>query len=210
MGGGFSGEKPYEKIELPKEEVKKQPGQKEYLDKNGKLLINQTGLELVQHFESCFLKAYIDPVGVPTIAWGRIVYPDGKKVRIGDTCTQAQADEWLLEDLYLEGARFVRGMTIDSVENKLNSNQFSALVGFTYNRGAGRYRDYIAPYINTSNLDMAMDSLISINWAGSDRRYMLGLDRRRWAEKYLFEGKDWTKFKDVKWFVHFKSRGYKE
>lgn len=203
MGKGPNGEQGFEPPPL------KDIGQEFYLDKNGKLLVNREGLLLIQHFEGCYLKAYRDSVGVPTIAWGRIVYPDGRKVQVGDTCTQAQADAWLLEDIYLEGAKYVRAYLDDSVETELNSNQFSSLAGFTYNRGAGRFRDYVASFINNRKFPQAMDSLVKINFAGPNREYLLGLDRRRWAEKYLFEGHDWRAFDTVAKFKAFKANGYK-
>ena len=51
--------------------------------------------------EGCKLKAYRCPAGVLTIAWGRT-----NGVKAGDTCTQEQADQWLLEDL----AEFEQGI----------------------------------------------------------------------------------------------------
>lgn len=195
------------KPQVPSEKASR--GGSRFFDKNGRLLINRTGIQLIQHFEGCYLKAYQDSVGVWTIAWGRIVYPDGRKVKKGDTCTQEQADAWLLEDIYAEGSKYVRVFLNDDVEAELNDDQFSALVGFCYNRGAGRFRDYVAPFINKRDFPGAMKSLCSVNWAGPDRKYLLGLDRRRWAERYLFEGKDWSEFNNVAKFQAFKNRGYR-
>lgn len=203
----------YDRIEIPKETkvppVMDTSSGKVFFDKNGKFLINQKGLDLVKHFEGLYLEAYQDSVGVWTIAYGRINYPDGKKVRKGDRCTQAQADQWLLEDLYAEGAKYVRAFLDDSVESELSADQFSALVGFTFNRGAGRFRDYVAGHLNKRDFTQAIDSLVKVNWAGADRKYLLGLDRRRWAEKYLFEGRDWRAFDTVGKFKQFKDRGYR-
>lgn len=182
---------------------------KNYYDKSGMLLVNQSGLELIQHFEGCYLKAYQDSVGVWTIAWGRIVFPNGRKVRAGDTCTQLEADEWLLQDIWGEGSKYVRALLDDPIEGELSANQFSALAGFTYNRGVGRFRDYLAPFLNKRDFTGAMDSLVRVNWAGADRKYLLGLDRRRWAERFLFEGKPWEQFKSIEYFKAFRDRGYR-
>lgn len=54
-----------------------------------------------------------------------------------------------------------------------------------------------------------MKSLVSYNWAGANHKYLLGLDRRRWAEKILFEGGDWTRLDTVSKFKSFRERGYK-
>lgn len=178
-----------------------------YSDNSGKFLINGEGLALVKHFEGCYLKAYLDSVKVATIGWGTIVYPSGKKVKMGDTCTQAEADSWLLLQLYTEAAKYVRAFLNN--EDDLSENEFSALVGFTYNRGAGRFRDYIAGHMNSGDKAGAFKALLGVNWAGADHKYLLGLDRRRWAEFYLASGKDWRAFDTVAKFQAFKNRGYK-
>lgn len=191
--------------------------QTKYSDNSGKFLINGSGLELVQHFESCFLEAYLDPVNVWTIGWGRIRYPNGKPVKKGDSCTKEEALVWLLHDLYEEGAKYIRSMT--DTEDMLNEDQFSALVSFTYNRGAGRYNQKLDDlcdaglankHLDAKEIKAITDCILTYNWAGiQNPRYLLGLDRRRWAEKYLFEGKDWSPFKSISWFKAFKERGYK-
>lgn len=203
----------YEKIEVGNSHQEPAPPTlataNKYSDNSGKFLINGSGLDMVKHFEGLYLKAYRDSVGVLTLGYGRIVHPDGKKIQDGETCTEQEAESWLLHDLYAEGAKYVRVFTQDEREAALSENEFSALVGFTFNRGAGRYRDYLAGFINAGDHAGAMRSLVSVNWAGADRKYLLGLDRRRWAERYLFEGKDWTPFKDIAWFKQFKARGYR-
>jgi lysozyme len=49
-------------------------------------------LPQIKREESCRLSAYYDSNGVPTIGWGRA----DRGVYIGMTCTQDEADEWLL------------------------------------------------------------------------------------------------------------------
>lgn len=193
----------------PVKPAPKEEGNIKYSDNSGKFLINSDGLAQQKHFEGLYLKAYLDSVGVPTIGYGRIKYPDGRKVKLGDTCTEHEAEIWLLDDLYGEGAKYVRAFLNDDVEKELNEDQFSALVGFTFNRGAGRFRDYVAPFINRRDFKGAMESLVKVNYAGADRKYLLGLDRRRWAERYQFEGKDWRAFDNIAKFRAFRDRGYR-
>lgn len=181
--------------------IEEGPVENVYKNKAGLFIINQQGFEQVKHFEGCYLKAYVDPVGVATIGFGRITNSDGSKVKIGQTCTQADADAWLLEDLEGEGAKYVRAFLTN--EDALNDNEFSACVGFTFNRGAGRFREYIAPFLNKGDKAGAMESLVTVNWAGRERKYLLGLDRRRWAEKLLFEGKNWRDVDSVQKFKEF-------
>ena len=79
--------------------------------------INAAGLALVKSFETCRLVAFLPtPNDVPTIAWGHT-----KGVNLGDTCTQDQADEWLVEDLSWAEQTVDTHATIS-----LTDNQFSA------------------------------------------------------------------------------------
>jgi GH24 family phage-related lysozyme (muramidase) len=43
--------------------------------------ISSNCLDLIKKFEGLELDAYLDPVGVPTIGYGTIRYPDGRKVK---------------------------------------------------------------------------------------------------------------------------------
>ena len=75
--------------------------------------------------EGCKLKAYRCPAGKPTIGWGRT-----RGVKMGDTCTQAQADAWFVEDLteFADGVQ--RVLKRDASENELG-----AMVSLAYNIG---------------------------------------------------------------------------
>jgi lysozyme len=55
---------------------------------------SKDGLHLTESFESCKLTAYLDTGGVPTIGYGHT-----KGVKLGMTCTQEQAEQWLREDV---------------------------------------------------------------------------------------------------------------
>lgn len=152
-----------------------------------KFVINDAGLKLVEYYEGCELKSYMDSVGVWTIGLGRIRHDDGSAVGPGETCTQAQADAWLRSDLEKEGAHYVRAWT-----KELNENQFSALTSFCFNRGAGRLRRLLAMPGNVE------DNLIKFDWAGSEDNHLLGLMRRRRSEATLYVGDDWTFWKGWK------------
>lgn len=53
------------------------------------------GIELIKKKESLKLIAYYCPAKVPTIGYGTTRYPDNTPVKIGDTCTQEQAQSWI-------------------------------------------------------------------------------------------------------------------
>lgn len=170
-----------------------------FKNSRGQFLINQAGFELVKHFEGCYLRAYQDSVGVWTIGWGRIKYDNGGPIEQFDVCTQAEADTWLLEDLENDGGRYVRAY----ISEGLNPNQFSALCSFTYNRGAGRLKEAVDK-AGARGVSALAEVILQYDWAGADHKYLLGLDRRRHAERELFNGNDWRKFDTVAKFQKWK------
>ena len=86
--------------------------------------INSKGLELVKHFESCFLKAYKCSAGVWTIGWGHtgLQHKDGT-VHAGRVISQAKADELLEYDMEQFEARVNTFVNVP-----ITSDMFSALV----------------------------------------------------------------------------------
>ncbi len=84
---------------------------------------------LIAQSEGCRLRAYRCPAGIPTIGWGET---DG--VRMGDVCTQDQADQWLLEDLQ-ERTRKVAALCAVSP----GGNELGAMVSLAYNIGLGAF-----------------------------------------------------------------------
>ena len=97
--------------------------------------ISTNGLNIIEEFEGLYLKAYKDIAGIPTIGYGTIRYPNGDKVKMGDVCTQEQADRWLRFEAVEKCA--VLDQTIGRLAIKLNQNEFDAIASFIYNLGEG-------------------------------------------------------------------------
>jgi len=136
------------------------------------MIISNKGLDLIKKFEGCRLKAYKDPAGVPTIAYGHTA-----GVKMGDTITQEQADELLRDDLVIYEGK------VDKYDNKYhwNQNQFDALVSFAYNIGS---IDQLTSNGRRS-IKTISDKILEYNKAGGKK--LEGLVRRRKAEKALFD-----------------------
>lgn len=79
--------------------------------------------------EGCKLKAYRCPAGIPTIGWG---HTGG--VKMGDTCTQEQADAWFAIDLSVFADSVQRALKRDASENEMG-----AMVSLAYNIGAAGF-----------------------------------------------------------------------
>lgn len=142
--------------------------------------ISQAGLDLIKQWESCVLTAYPDPgTGAApwTIGWGHTggVVP-------GMTISQEEADELLSEDV----GQFEEAVN-RLVAVPLSQNQFDALTSFTFNVGEGALeRSTLLKKLN--NYDMAGAAAQFDRWVKSGETTLLGLVRRRAAERKMFEG----------------------
>jgi len=94
--------------------------------------IDSAGREFIYNHEGVRLKAYKDVAGIPTIGVGFTYYPGGRKVKIGDTITQAECDSMFtnIVSSYEEAVN-------KFVKVPINQNQFNALVSFSFNVGTG-------------------------------------------------------------------------
>ena len=102
--------------------------------------MSTAGITLICSFEGLKLKAYDGGGGVWTIGYGTTIYPNGIKVKKGDTCTLEQAKSYMAHDLKKFELVVNSAVTVD-----LNQNQFDALVSLTYNIGVNALKKiYIA------------------------------------------------------------------
>ena len=145
---------------------------------------SQDGVNLIKSFEGLRLTAYRDPVGVLTIGYGTT-----KGVSPGMQITQSQAEAFLKQDL----AQFEQAVN-DDVKVKLSSDQFDAVVSFTYNVGEGALASStLLRLLNQGDYQGAAAQFARWN-KGDGGVELAGLTRRRQAEKALFLGQDYTAF----------------
>ncbi|MFB2974819.1 glycoside hydrolase family protein [Microseira sp. BLCC-F43] len=155
--------------------------------------INQEGLKLIQRFEGLhelkqgsqgeYIEAYQDPVGVWTIGWGCTegVY-EGMKI------TRAQAEEMLKKEI----EKFETAVA-NAVKVQINDNQFSALVSFSYKQGArALFESTLLKLLNQGKFQEAADEFP--RWDKAGGQVLLGLSRRRRAERALFLSQSWEEF----------------
>ncbi|PHV09711.1 lysozyme [Chitinimonas sp. BJB300] len=138
--------------------------------------INAQGINLIKQFEGLRLSAYQDSVGIWTIGYGHT----GDEVHAGMVITAAQAAQLLLQDL----SHFETGVS-ELVSVPLNSNQFSALVSFSYNVGLEDLgASTLLRLLNEQNYVGAAQQFPCWDHAGN--QVLPGLLRRRMAEQALF------------------------
>lgn len=138
---------------------------------------SKDGLHLTEQFEGCKLTAYQDSVGVWTIGYG---HTDG--VRPGDTCTEADADAWLQEDILRVVRQINRDCQID-----LTQGEFDACVDFGFNLGVHALESStLWKLLNAGDFEGAAAQFPRWDRAGGVE--VAGLLRRRLAEQAEFKG----------------------
>lgn len=150
--------------------------------------VGHEGIELIKRFEGCArvradgkVEAYPDPGtgGAPwTIGWGHT----GPEVKRGTVWTQDDCDRMLSLDLVRYSDDVVRAL--GDAHAATGQAQFDALVSFHYNTGA----------ISRATLtrkhkagDFAGAAREFDRWVNAGGRVMKGLQRRRAAERALYE-----------------------
>lgn len=159
--------------------------------------IGPDGEELCHYFEQCRLEAYADP-GSPyarakaardpnysrlspepvTIGWG-----DTGSWKLGDKISQGEADERFRKRMNLEFGPAL----MQYVDVPLEQYEFDALSSILYNIGIDAFKkSTLRKKLNAGDRSGAAAQFLVWNKAKGKR--MKGLDRRRTAEHYVFQG----------------------
>ena len=131
---------------------------------------------------------YICPAGYPTIGWGTVYKPSGKKVTMDDPpITRDIADAWLMDELQRVCASAVIRQCPElfawSVTNG-NWRAFCAIADFTYNLGTGRLQtSTLRRKLRALDREGAKEQLAL--WVRGGGKVLPGLVKRRAAESAL-------------------------
>jgi lysozyme len=151
------------------------------------------GRAFIEAFEGLILKAYDDVndrvvqpgehvAGTLTIGYGHTSAAGPPKVVIGMAIDHAEADGILATDLVA-----VEMQVAHLVKPVLNQDQFDALVSFQFNTGwLGHPNCSLLKALNAGNFALAENDFALFDMAGG--KVLAGLQRRRAAEKLMFEG----------------------
>ena len=143
------------------------------LDLNGKAFIFKE--------EGVKLKAYLCSAGVPTIGVGCTYYPDGGKVKLGDTITKNEAYE--LFDNVVEGFEAAVNRCITTV---LTQSQFNALVSFAFNVGVNGFAS--STLVKKINAGASKEEIVQqfARWVTANGKVNKTLVGRRSRETQLY------------------------
>ena len=143
---------------------------------------NKAGIDLIKGFEGLFLKPYLDPINIPTIGYGTILYPNNKAVTMKDSpITEEQATEYLEHEVNLKASGVEKIVKVE-----LNDNEFAALVSFSYNVGTGALQSSTLLKLLNAGADRNAVADQFLRWNKAGGKELAGLTRRRQAERSLF------------------------
>lgn len=163
--------------------------------------LSDDGLDLIKRSEGFRNKAYPDP-GTGAEPW-TIAYGHTAGVRPGDTCTEAQGDRWLREDVR-DVDNMLNARIVGHTPESLTQYEYDALGSFLFNTGPGGkgvkdglfmlksgrpstlYRSVLAGDMHTAAHQFRL-------WANPP---LLGLRIRRERERVMFTGGDWRDVRD--------------
>ena len=139
---------------------------------------SQNCINIIKMFEGYKAKAYICPAGKVTIGFGSLLYIDGRKVKMGDTINEQQANEMLMWELKKKSV-CLQGLN-------LNQNQFDSCLSFVYNCGVTAFnKSRLKRKIIANPNDLSIRSEL-LRWVNKGSPFEKGLTRRRTIESQLY------------------------
>lgn len=141
---------------------------------------NEAGKAIIREAEGLRLEAYLCPAGKWTIGYGHT----GADVHEGLVISEADADGLLSSDI-----KWAEEAVSSAVKVPITSNQFSALVDFTFNVGAGNFRSStLLRKLNAGDVAGAAEEFGK--WTKAGGKVLPGLVKRRAAGRDLFLSPD--------------------
>ena len=146
--------------------------------------ISERGLAMIKDYESYSGEAYLCPEGVPTIGWGSIRWSASRPVKLGDTCTVAQAEQLLRKEVQ----RIDDALDTYIVE-PLSQGEWDCLGSWAYNVGIGWINGKreggaatLIGYINSGHKEKVPSELLRFKKGAVSKKTYGGLLNRRKRE----------------------------
>ncbi len=131
-------------------------------------------LPITAQYEGLRLKAYLDPVGIPTICYG-----ETQNVTLNDRKSKAVCDKMLAMRLTWFGIHVKRRVNVP-----MSDTMHAALTSFTYNVGEDAFaRSTLLKKLNRGDYRGACNELP--RWKYAKGKVLRGLIKRRAAERAL-------------------------
>lgn len=141
--------------------------------------VGSAGLDLIKGFEKLRLTAYLDAVGIWTIGYGHT-----RSALSGMQISEARALMLLDQDLDIAESAINRLVRVP-----LKQNEFDALVSLVFNIGADAFKTSTILRLLNERADPARVAAEFMRWVYAKGKKLAGLERRRAAERLLFQGR---------------------
>lgn len=159
---------------------------------NEHLKISPHGLRLIQDFEGApRLKARLCEGNAWELGWGCTYYPDGARVKEGDTIAPEFAPVMLAHCVEETENAVRRLLTVE-----VTQSQFDGLCGLVFNIGAAQFQT--STVLRETNANRIYDAAAAFGmWVfattgGGYKQALRGLLRRRYAEACTYLGYQWS------------------
>lgn len=145
--------------------------------------ISQVGVKMIERFEGLATKAYYDVNGY-AIGYGSH-FANGKAVVAGQTCTQAQAEEYLIQFVQSD----IVSTICSNVKVNITQQMFDALCSLLYNIGAPRlHSSTVLAKLNSGDYKGAAEHFLDWNKSGGAFNPTLYARRQSEAQYFLSGG----------------------
>lgn len=139
---------------------------------------------IIKQFEGLYLKAYNDPVGIPTIGYGHVIDKEKEKDLLTRTITVEEAEALLEKDMNRIWSSMVKVLPLKLPD--MHVLMWAALLSFCFNVGPGALKENtgIGKALRERRFKDAADEMLKWVYAGG--KVLRGLVRRREYEREVF------------------------
>ena len=142
-------------------------------------------MPIIEQFEGFKAAPYKDSVGIATIGYGTIKYPDGKPVTMNDPAiTEAQATTFLSFEMSLKSKAIA-----PLLQKPATLHQAAAMLSLAYNIGTGAFQDStVLKKFNAGDIPGSADAFLMWDKGTVNGQKVVidGLHNRRVAERSIF------------------------
>ena len=136
---------------------------------------SKEGIDFIKSFEALRLQAYLCEANKLTIGYGHT-----KNVRLGQTCTVAEAEQMLAEDIA------IAEKAVNTINQELTQNQYDSLVSLCFNIGNENFKtSTLYKKVNADPNDQAIKGEF-LKWVWCKKKKSKGLTRRRIEEAKIY------------------------
>ena len=136
---------------------------------------SKEGIDFIKSFEKLRLQAYLCEANKLTIGYGHT-----RNVKIGQTCTVAEAEQMLAEDIA------IAEKAVNTINQELTQNQYDSLVSLCFNIGNENFKtSTLYRKVNADPNDPTIKGEF-VRWIYCKKKKSKGLTRRRIEEAKIY------------------------